>query len=614
MCKNVILNTAIGAVLDLPRKALWATAAVTAVFSLEAGLTIVGDSLDLKAVGVAEVYAASGDLKTYNSANLVVGIASGKVKGDIAVSIWVSSGGVSAGLVPAVGGTGDVLKTVGGDAIAYAAEVFKGTTPTPDMIPSGSSDFQAICYTVPGDIQPATAFSLSFNISGAAQFLTTANYFMGTINGGTKGCSDTALGGTYKITASSTAMLLDATPSASCTIGDGANICLLYKLTSTSGLKEAGKNVQISATLKKGVATIGSAAPITVAESKQGGTFSLVPETDGKVFIATSTENKEFTSTDGLTADDNPADDETAYRAANEVTMGYVKFESQAVVDRTGSTAFALGATGDEGTLVIANGQFSASPAGASAGKVYLKNGAASATVENANDEWTATLKLDNTQLNLLTTGTSPIYTPILLRVDGQSPINDTVGGNDPIGTLTVTMGTAKTPISDQPITSSLRRIPFDGKVCTAYNIPSPVGAADMLTIRITNDSDRTGTILGTLYDQDGNAIGTAVDLLTGHKDYTHDSVNGVARSTVVTDPSILQQRETIILTSKNIAEAFGIDPKVGWPGKRYVLKILSTIPRIEVFNLLRNTESVSLQPLSNVSTSAKGVECSPIP
>jgi hypothetical protein len=356
--------------------------------------------------------------------------------------------------------------------------------------------------------------------------------------------------------------------------------------------------VTISAEVKKGATVVGLASPIVVAESAQGANFTLKPESGGLVYITAASGNKEFSSTDigG------------AFESATEVKIGYIEYDPGNAKSTDGSNAFTIGTDpADVATLVIDNGQFSASPAGASQGKVYLKELDATAAITVTGANQTATWNLNNTQLNTLT---GAGIATIAIRVDGQTEIKDTEGGEDPTGTLTVTMGTAKTPVSDAPIVSALRRIPYDGKVCKVFNIPSPDGAADILSLRITNDSDQIGKVTGTLYNEAGEAIGKVLDLLGGHIDYTKSPP--VDRATLgLADPLQLQPRETVILTSKNIATVFG---QTSWAGERWVLEIQSTIPRIEVFNLLRNVENITLQPLSNVSAGADGVECSPIP
>jgi hypothetical protein len=400
---------------------------------------------------------------------------------------------------------------------------------------------------------------------------------------------------------------------------DGNMICLAYKLTGTSALKEAGKAVEISSRIKVGGSTVGFGDPLPVARSAKAASLSLVLEPDGEVFISVVSGNIEFVTTDGKTATtSNEVDHPTAFRSANEVIIGYVKSTSTGAADRTGSTPFTLGgplATKDVGTLKIEDGQFSASLSSTS--KVYLGGIDAIATVENVSDTWTATWNLDNLSLEGLTKAITnaagdptgePRYTPIIIRADGATMI-DSGTDDDPIGTLDVKLG-GTTAMTDEPVTSALRRILNDGKVCYAYNIPSPTGAEDILTLRITNDSDQAGILMGTLYNEEGEELGKSLDLLAGHIDYTKSPP--VERATLtLPNPLELQPRETVILTSKNIATVFG---QTDWQGDRYVLKIQSTIRKIEVFNLLRNVHNTSLQPLSNVSTSAKGVECSPVP
>jgi hypothetical protein len=529
-------------------------------------------------------------------ANYVVGT-------NATINWWVSAASVAGAGEPAG------AKTVGtaGQPVTYAAEVFRSTV-TPDIIPSaGSVDFQGICYQVSGLI--SQAFTVDFKVTGAQFSTDTGNWWFAVGDNGSVGpkglCNMTGAAAADKMT-----LTVPSISTASCSLVDGTQICLFYHLTSTSALKEPGKTVTISAELKAGGAVLGLATPIDVAKSVQAAKFTLLPELDGDVYISTTSEQKEFLATDSNIAPVSPTKDEnTAFKSTTEVIIGYVKYAPTAgAVGRDGSVVFNLGTdAANAGTLVVTDGQFSASSSGTT-GRVYLGTGAVANTVEKVSDKWVATWNLDSTQLGLLSTVTEK-YTPIQIKVDGGTKIDQTLDA-DPMGELTITLGTTKTPISDQPIASPLRRIPYDGKVCTAYNIPSPTGAQDVLMLRITNDSDRPGTLSGTLYDLTGNPVGDKVDLLAGHIDYTQSPPKD--RTTLgLSDPLQLQPRETVIITSQNIAALFG---KTSWEGERWVLKVMSSIPKIEMFNLLRNVEDVSMQPLSNISTSAKGVECSPIP
>jgi hypothetical protein len=528
-------------------------------------------------------------------------------------------------------GTG--TNTLGQKAVVYASEIFKEATP-PDMVPTakdandanGSDNFQAVCYEIPGI--GSGAFSVNFNLTGGT-FVITANvadqgYWAFAIHDkkGTLLNSDDA-GCDVKATAAASKMTLDLPDrGASCTLADGAEICLVYKLASTTTsttLATPGNNVTMAVTVLKTGAVVGTGGPLVVAESKQGAQFSLTPELggDGEVFITAASGNRDFTSSGTASP--------TAFRSTSEVQIGYINYISGGVKDRDGTSNFLLGATDDSAVLEIDNGQFSASPGGASAGRVYLENiSNAFATVTNSTDSWKATWNLNSTQLTAITADADGKI-PIVVKVDGQTDIKDTLGGNNPAGKLEVKRGTKL--LTDPAIESDLRRIPYDGKVCRAFNIPAPpeAGAQDILTLRIINDSEEPGEILGTLYNEEGVIKGDKLNLLVeptaGADGYVHTHyVSGTPTKRTdlgLADPSQLQPKETVILTSRNIKELFGITDAVidsEWKGKRWVLEIRSTIPRIEVFNLLRNVERVTEQPLSNVSTSAKNAECSPIP
>jgi hypothetical protein len=617
--------------MGLPRKALWTATAVTAVFSFEAGLAILGDTVEMKSGGTAPVYAVPGGFDNQNA---------GQAFSVAGASLWAwASGGATSFNYTVAGGLPGgaaananmknvILGTGTNKAVVYANEIFRATT-APVAIPhgkltgaSGSDNYQTVCYTVPGII--SYPFSVDFKLQGGPTFFNTPQdtiaplWFFG-IKGGV-GPTSLLCDGVATTTpivgkVSGATATLSITPStASCSITDGTQICLSYKIAgATTLLKEAGKTVTMEAVFQRitPATVVTKANPIVVAESKQSANFGLTIESDGQAFISAASGFKDFVSSDAAGAIG--VNDANAYMSTTQVKIGYVTYNGNATRAVDGSAAFTIGGAGstDTGTLVVKNGQFSASLAN-TAGRVFLGNITdANAVVDGT--ALTATWNLTGIQLGEIATkqtATPATAIPIVIRVDAASIINDTDGGDDPMGELTVKLG-GTASLTDAPVTSALRRIPFDGKLCKAFNIPSPEGAADILSLRITNDSDQAGTITGTLYNEAGEQQGdNLLNLLAGHIDYTKNPPK--ERATLgLGDPLQLQPKETVILNSKNIATIF---EKTSWAGERWVLEIQSTIPKIEVFNLLRNVENVMLQPLSNVSTSAKGVECSPIP
>jgi hypothetical protein len=607
---------------------LWTATAVTAIFSLEAGLAIFGDTLDVNVGGTSQVHAVSGDFANKND-----GVNFAANMGGVAVTkwVWTAGGAAVASLTAAAPGAtliGVPAGTGTNNAVIYASEVFRTTT-APVAIPhgkttagTGSANYQTVCYTIPGTI--TNPFKVEFSLAGGPTFFNSAQdtaavptWFFGIIKAATDtpDCSGTPLTGSV----SGAVATLSVTPAASCSLTDGTQICLAYKIAgATTLLKEPGKTVTMGATFKRvePATIVTQALPIVVAESKQGANFGLVIESDGQAYVSASSGFREFVSAEAAGAVG--ANDTNAYMSTTQVKIGYVTYSATATKAVDGSAAFTIGGAGstDNGTLVVKNGQFSASLAN-TAGRVFLGNlSDANAVVDPTTS--TATWNLTATHLGDIATKQTAVPTPtaipIIIRVDGVSEIKDT--DEEPVGEITVKLG-GTSPLTDTPVTSPLRKIPFDGKVCKVFNIPSPDGAADVLSLRITNDSDQPGKITGTLYNEAGELQGdNLLDLLAGHIDYTKNPPAArVSMGTVVGSDGVtyelLGPKETVILNSKNIATIFG---QTGWAGERWVLEIQSSISKIEVFNLLRNVERVTEQPLSNISTSAKNAECSPIP
>jgi len=123
---------------------------------------------------------------------------------------------------------------------------------------------------------------------------------------------------------------------------------------------------------------------------------------------------------------------------------------------------------------------------------------------------------------------------------------------------------------------NNLVNIEKNGDQAIALVIPRPDGGGDVAFIRITNLSSQTGRILGSLYDEDGNALGTS--------------------GTVISEG--LAANEVLVLNSQTIATAFGVTT---WSRRAY-LEIEAEVPSIAVLNLIRSADGT----LTNMSNSAQ--------
>jgi hypothetical protein len=129
--------------------------------------------------------------------------------------------------------------------------------------------------------------------------------------------------------------------------------------------------------------------------------------------------------------------------------------------------------------------------------------------------------------------------------------------------------------------TKKLAYIKRNGSVCTLYNIPNTT-ATDELNIRVTNTSNKDGTVKAKMYDLNGNVV--------------------IKDQTLI---ETIKPRQTVRITAEELLALAG---GTTWPG-RAVLTLSSTIPDgyMEVFGLLRNRLG---GPLLNLSAGAQGNGC----
>jgi hypothetical protein len=405
---------------------------------------------------------------------------------------------------------------------------------------------------------------------------------------------------------------------ASCSIDDGTELYLAYRIDNAATALKEGKPIKMTgAVLKKDntAAFLNIARTITVAVSKPAAKVEIKSESGAQnyVFISALENDKKFTSKApaGLAGT-------TPYVATDLVKIGYVKISGGSAADALGKNPYKLGSlAGDKATLAITDGQFAASKGGVGAkGRVYIDAGGSfiEPTPSPLADDTTATFTLNNIQLAAITAKSlveEPtgffLGAPIMIQVDGATPIN--IPETAPSATMTVTTGT--TPASTIPVEpANLRRFVRDGKICWVYNVPSPPaeGAAvkDYLTIRIINGSKMPTKVFGTLYDQVGGAPifenAPLLDLLDPSK----------AKVLVQEGTSYLLNANSVVrLDAADIAKVAkasgGTD---SWPGTRRVLKIQANVTDLEVLTMIRNTQNPEIQPQSNISTGVTGNSC----
>jgi hypothetical protein len=618
MYKNSILNTAIKTTLALPRYTVWTATAVAAALSLDAGLAIVGDSLNVEKVGTPVAFAVAGDFVNSNCAgSAAVPCSAFITAGSIGATEFLpaaasaTAGVFSSGTLGATTNVNRIHGDTGIIGIQYATEVLSSSSA---VIPwgrtAGTDDYQVAQYIISGAINKK--FTATFALTGAS--------FSGPVHvivyPGDGVCT-AAKANTNPVTVTASgAQAIVTVPVASCSISDGTNIYLAYKLTSITA-KNAGDAVTMTASFKEATGTGEIPNPtrtLTVVKATKGAEIGITPELGGEVYISASSGATEFTTKDPSTFQGN-----TAYVSDDEVIIGYVKITpNTAVYDVTGSTVFTIGNKNSDGTkadtavLTISSGQFGASPGGVgAAGKVYIDVGSPIDALFPLADTETATWNLSDTNLKAiasLSATTYPYGAPIKIKANRADTIN--LVETDPTADMTVTLASLVTPSTETITGAVLRSFSLDGRVCWVYNVPSPGdNVADLLSIRITNGSTRQGVVTGTLYPQAGGDPDpnlTAVNLLEAIIADATDT-RGEVLSLDGTEVA-LNAGATIRLSADDIAKIAGST----WEGTRKVLMIQSTIPELEVMTLLRHTKDATTQPLSNVSTGVTGSSCVP--
>jgi hypothetical protein len=578
MHKNTILNNAIGAVLTIPRKALWTTTIAVTAFSLEAGVSVVGDHFSLN---VGTPIAQAGEGSFANDCTTM----------DLLTTEFAGLTDAGKGLPAASCQGNDDPDNL--NIVQYASEVFQAGTPT-SGVPSGGktdgtgTDYHVVTYVwsaLTGSLYTGKKFTATFSLPNGGQFDKTGL----AIDDG-----DTDLTNCYTpIKLSGGTATIDLTASASCTLQDTSELYFAFKLKGITTDTLIDSKVKLSVAFKDTSSFPPNASrSVVVAELKPGLKTKIIPEDSGFIYTSSAAEDKEFITTALGTID--------SYISPNEAQIGYVYFDTGTteVWREDAKTAFIPGQLKDTATLTITNGQFSASPGGGSTGKVFLYAGSEiDADYVDPPVSDTRTWTLSAAQLKEMAEYPNPEGTgkvPIRIRLDGLTSVNQIDG--EPLGKIEVKLGSlTPTPILNDTncptCSSNLLRIPSDGKTCWVHNVPAPE-ALDSTSIRITNDHPTLpAKIIGTLYHEDGTS-----------DDFTS-----------VTVIESLMPKETVRIGAEDLVK---LGANVTWKEstsgglERRVMKLVSTVPNVEVFNLLRGKGAN--QPSVNVSTGVRGVDCYP--
>ncbi len=362
-------------------------------------------------------------------------------------------------------------------------------------------------------------------------------------------------------------------PTTYATIANNTRVILVYQLNSATVLADPGQDIKMQVSLVTDVdgILVNPAREVVIASSAQAVTADMKAMDPGIVRISVDSGSTAFTGT-------SPG----PYVSATAVKIGYLDIDTESDVKTDdGETDFALGGTGAEAsasTLDIEEGQFAASLADTN-GRVFIN---ASSTLDAANvTETTAHWDLTNTNLGTIAAMGDGLTT-IRFVADGTAVINT---GNENPPTATLVIDFDSTTTEDITVTSELSEIKQDGTICTLYNVP-PSTAQDTLNVRITNESTTSDDLICTLVGMDGTML--------------LDGVNCFQDELGASIP--IKTMETLRLTSTTL-EALGAT----WGG-RAVLTIKSSLPKLEVFGMLRN--KIPGSPLTNLSVGSHGSSC----
>lgn len=367
-------------------------------------------------------------------------------------------------------------------------------------------------------------------------------------------------------------------------------VMLLYKLSNVGALAAAGQKVNMQVDLRTGGALdvlVNPQRTVAVATSVKGMEVTLSSLEAGKLAISVSTGSTQFSGE--LSPNSTTPYGFISNTVAQIGSLGVKDGQNLAKVE-DGTSTFKLQTKvlADNSKLKVTGGQFQASKN--SPGKVFINatsntgsqsNISADFVTQDAAGDWSALWNLDSSEMASIANANPAAY--ISIQTDGTAEVNTVE--NAPHGAFTLDFNNAA--YKDITAESDLRKISKDGTVCTVYQIPPPapdVVGADLMSIRIINDSAIAAKVKGTLYDMDGNLLGTANTDLSATE---------------------LAAGATLRIESDKIGQLFG---GVTWSG-RAVLKIISIMPQMEVMALIRQ-RNTPFAPLSNLSSGAKGTSC----
>ena len=381
-------------------------------------------------------------------------------------------------------------------------------------------------------------------------------------------------------------------------LDSNSRLAMIYNITKAGVLSSSGQSIEMGVTIKDTL-NQGDLNPavtgLVVAKSQDCLSAAINKMVPCTAKVSVSSGETEFTGSTAVSG---------CFVNATTITMGYLEIDKEGTDGKIadGQTDFVLGDTGAKAsasTLKITEGQFQASAA--TPGRVYLDvNGTVNLAenVTQTDGKWTAKWELDDTELQAIQTATSQ-KTLIKFDADKETIIN-TGDENPPEATLKIDFDDTNT--KDYSVAGiELVKIPLDGKICTVYNVP-PVGAMDELSLRVTNESSSTSTLTGTMWHMDGsghdpNPLFTDEELVFVDGSgtvFSEDGTIGAWQTKRISAEAINKVLERLEITGE-------------WSG-RAVLQIKSTLPKMEVFALLRNR--VPGSPLTNLSLGATGNSC----
>jgi hypothetical protein len=376
---------------------------------------------------------------------------------------------------------------------------------------------------------------------------------------------------------------------------DGDVIYIAYHITNVQALGTPGETINLTATLGDAVTTVDTQV-LPVATSQVPFTVKLYAATGGPVRASVASGNTELSA---KTATNELLSQYSAILGYLEIKNDTTTFANDGVSiwklgDTTGGVNVFKAATGTGGkntSLTITEGQFAASvtpeTGATTTGDVTLRtlpdNGNTLIVAAKSVTSTTATFELTDANLAAITGATDEGKVAIAFTADGKTAIN--IEENAPTATLVIDYHETTSAQDINYPEAELRKIRQDGSTCWLYNIPKPT-AQDILNIRITNESSVAGTLMATLYNQEGGeAVFTNLNLFGAGGD--------------------IQPGATKRVTQDNIENLEG-GPH-SWTG-RGIMFLSSTLPDLEMMALMR--QKTPGAPLTNLSTGASGVAC----